>query len=85
MINLTRRIERLESAAGTDEGPTCIVVTDYPEEPPDAAVARYRAEHPETQTMPGSWSSSAASLVLRERWHERDHAAHPTAEARPGG
>jgi hypothetical protein len=48
MTNLTRRIERLEGAIGTREGPTCIVVADYPEEPTDVAVARYRAEHPDT-------------------------------------
>jgi hypothetical protein len=48
MTNLTRRIERLEGAAGTQEGPTCIVVRDYPDEPTDVAVARYRAEHPDT-------------------------------------
>jgi hypothetical protein len=47
MTNLTRRIERLEGAIGTHEGPTH-VVTDYPEEPRNAAVARYRAEHPDT-------------------------------------
>lgn len=48
MTNLTRRIERLEGTAGTHQAPTCIVVTDYPEEPTDVAVARYRADHPDT-------------------------------------
>jgi hypothetical protein len=48
MSSLTRRLERLEGAAGTHQAPTCIVVTDYPDEPADAAVARYRAEHLET-------------------------------------
>ena len=48
MTNLTRRIKWLEGAAATHEGPTCIVVTDYPDEPADVAVARYRAEHPDT-------------------------------------
>jgi hypothetical protein len=48
MNNLTRRIEQLEGAAGIHDAPTCFVITDYPEEPANAAVARYRAEHPET-------------------------------------
>jgi hypothetical protein len=47
MSSLTRRLERLEGTAGTHEGPTCIVVSDSPDETSDAAVARYRAENPD--------------------------------------
>jgi hypothetical protein len=48
MTNLTRRIEQLEDAAGIHDEPTCIVVIDFPGESIDAAVARYRAERPDT-------------------------------------
>jgi hypothetical protein len=48
VTSLTQRIKQLEGAAGVHDAPTCLVITDYPEEPADAAMARYRAEHPET-------------------------------------
>jgi hypothetical protein len=48
MTSLTRRLDRLEGTAGAHEAPACFVVTDYPGEPADAAVARYRAERPDT-------------------------------------
>jgi len=51
MSSLTRRLERLEGTAATHEGQTCIVVTDYPDEPADVAVARYRAEHPRNRPI----------------------------------
>ena len=47
MTNLTRRIEQLEGAVSIHDAPTCVIVTSYPEEPSDVAVARYRAEHPD--------------------------------------
>jgi hypothetical protein len=47
MTKLARRLDRLEATAGIHDAPTCIVVTDYPEEQTDVAVARYRDEHPE--------------------------------------
>jgi hypothetical protein len=45
--SIERRVERLESAAGYRDEPTCIVVTGSPDETMDAAVARYRAEIPD--------------------------------------
>ena len=48
MANIERRIEHLEQVAGIHEQPTCIVVTDGPDESSESAIARHRAEHPDT-------------------------------------
>lgn len=48
MATIERRIEQLEQAAGIHEEPTCIVVTDGPDESSEAAMARHRAEYPDT-------------------------------------
>jgi hypothetical protein len=45
-INTERRLIRLENVASGHAAPTCIVVTNGPHEASEAAVARYRAEHP---------------------------------------
>ena len=49
---LANRIDRLERDRGGADGPY-IVVTDGPNESSEAAIARYRAEHPDTPDRAG--------------------------------
>lgn len=61
MATIERRIEQLEQAAGIHEEPTCIVVTDGPENHPRLLWQGIVPSIRTRQNVPGSLSSSADS------------------------
>jgi hypothetical protein len=46
--SIEQRIKDLEEARDDQNASTCVLVTAYSDEPEEAAVARYRFEHPDT-------------------------------------
>ena len=48
MKSIERRLGNLECAAGARELPACVVILDSPDEPAEKAIARHRAQNPDT-------------------------------------